>query len=143
MFSNSDRRLITNFFDRTLNARVKAMLLQRWFIIALALAIAHQVLQKILQVSIPFVDSYLDPLLFLPILLHLILLERRYVFGKGSDYTFSWPQIIMVSVLISVVCEVLFPRWSPSFTADYKDTVCYFIGGIVFGIFFNSHPYER
>src|SRR5690606_889639 len=138
MFSNSYRHHVTRFLDRTMNAGVKAMLVQGWFLVALALAIAHQVLQKILQVSIPFVDSYLDPLLFLPILLHLILLERRYLFGKGPSYILSWSQMFAVFVLISVVCEVLFPRWSSSFIADYKDVICYLIGGILFGIFLNS-----
>lgn len=121
-----------------MSAGMKAMLLRPWFIAAVGLAVTHQVLQKILDIHVPIVDSYLDPLLFLPILLQLILLEQRYVFAKGSHYVLSWFQIVGVVLLVCIVCESLFPLWSPSFTADYIDAICYLIGGVVFGVFFNS-----
>lgn len=69
---------------------IGTMLLRPWFLGAVGLALIHQILQEILGVHVPIVDSYLDPLLFLPILLQLILLERRFVFGKGSQYVLSW-----------------------------------------------------
>ncbi|HUH19662.1 hypothetical protein [Albibacterium sp.] len=116
---------------------VGVMLLQPWFLGALMLVLIHQVSQKILGVNIPLADSFLDPILFLPILLQLILLELRFLIGKGPRYVLSWFQISIITVFVSVVCEILFPQWSSSFTADYKDVICYLVGGMVFGIFFN------
>lgn len=116
---------------------IETMLLRPWFLGAVGLALIHQILQKILGVHVPIVDSYLDPLLFLPILLQLILLERRFVFGKDSQYVLSWYHIFGVVVLVSVLVELLFPVWSPLFTADYRDVICYLIGGTAFGVFFN------
>src|SRR5690554_5620546 len=113
------------------------MLLQPWFIGALMLVLIHQVFQKILGINIALVDSFLDPILFLPILLQFILLERRFIIGKGPRYVLSWFQILTITVFVSFVCEILFPQWSSSFTVDYKDVICYLIGGVIFGIFFN------
>jgi hypothetical protein len=114
------------------------MLLKPWFMVALMLLLMHQISQKILKIKIVLADSFLDPLLFLPILLHLILLERRFIIGKGQYYVLSWFRILTITAFVSVVCEILFPHWSSSFTADYKDVICYLAGGVIFGIFFNS-----
>ena len=117
---------------------LRAMLLQPWFIGALTLALFHQLIQKGLNINLPLIDSYLDPLLFLPILLHLILFERRYLFGKGPTYVFSWAQILLIVALIAVLCEYYFPRWNDAFTADYLDAIFYLIGGVFFGVFCNK-----
>jgi len=123
---------------RIMKAGLRTMLFEPWFIGAVTLTLFHQLLQIGLGFNIPILDSYLDPLLFLPVLLHLILLERRFLFGKGPTYVFSWTQIIMIVALIAVLCEYYFPRWNVAFTADYLDIVCYLIGGTFFGIFFNT-----
>lgn len=113
------------------------MFLRPWFIVILTTALTHQVLQKIFSFNILVIDSYLDPFLFMPILLHLILFERRYIFGKGASYRLPWYQILTIILFVSIVSELLFPRWSAEFTADYIDVIVYFIGGIVFGVFWN------
>src|SRR5690606_16759880 len=140
MFPNPSRAFVTCFPNRIMRTGVKTMLLQPWFMSVLILATMHQFLQKILGINIQLVDSFLDPLLFLPILLQLVLLERRFVFGKGTQYVLSWFQILTVTVFVSVVCELLFPQWNPAFTADYIDVICYLLGGVIFGVFFNSSP---
>ena len=138
MLPNPSRTFVISFPNCIMKIGVKTMLLQPWFMSALILTITHQVLQKILEINIQIIDSFLDPLLFLPILLQLILLERRFVFGKGPRYILSWFQILTVTVFVSIVCELLFPRWNPAFTADYIDVICYLFGGVIFGVFFNS-----
>lgn len=116
---------------------MREMFLRPWFIVILTIALTHQVLQKIFSFNILVIDSYLDPFLFMPILLHLILFERRYIFGKGASYRLPWYQILTIILFVSIVSELLFPRWSAEFTADYIDVIVYFIGGIVFGVFWN------
>lgn len=138
MLPNPCGAFISYFLNRIMKTGVKTMLLQPWFMGALILTTTHQVLQKILGINMQLVDSFLDPLLFLPILLQLILLERRFVFGKGARYVLSWFQILTITVFVSIVCELLFPRWSPAFTPDCIDVICYMLGGVIFGVFFNS-----
>lgn len=118
------------------------MLVKPEFIIMLLLVLVHQVTQKILKLSFPRLDSYFDPLLFLPILLYLILWERRYWFGKGPHYVLSWLQIATIFVFVSIVAEYFFPRWSNDFTSDYLDVLCYAIGAVLFGVFLNR-PYLK
>ena len=137
MFADSSRPSSSRFSYCAMKTGVKAMLVKPWFVGATTLALFHQLLQKVWNLNLSLIDSYLDPLLFMPILLHLILLERRYLFGKGSAYVFSWTQILTIIALIAVLCEYFFPRWNASFTADYIDVLCYLLGGILFGVLFN------
>lgn len=113
------------------------MLLKPWFIAFLFIFLTHQILQKGLGINIQFIDSYLDPLLFLPILLHLVLWERRVLFGLDSLHVLSWQGILTITALVSVLAEYFFPLWSANFTRDYWDVLCYFIGGVFFGAFLN------
>ena len=125
-------------FDCIVKSACNNMLIRPWFICAIILAITHQFTQKVLDIQISMFDSFLDPLLFIPILLHLILWEQRFMFGKGPYYVLSGTQIISILVLVSVLCEYGFPRWSGAFTSDYLDIVCYSAGAFIFGNWLNS-----
>lgn len=113
------------------------MLIHPWFVGMLILLAVHQIMQKALDLNVPILDSFLDPLLFMPILLHLILWEQRFLFKKGSNYVLSWRQIVFILVFVTVFCEYFFPRWSDNFTMDYWDIFCYTIGALLFWLFFN------
>lgn len=98
---------------------------QLLFVLAVVLFLIHQFLQKILNVPIPVVDNYLDPLLMMPILLTCVDWERRVLFKKPSLSIF---EIILWTMVISVMTEYFFPRWSHRFTQDGKDVLCYLTG---------------
>lgn len=117
-------------------------ILRSWFIILLMVAFMHQFTEKLLHIPIPVIDSYLDPLLFMPILLHLLLWERRLLFKKGDTFTFSNLQLVLLFIAISYITEYLFPIWKPQFTADIWDVVCYTLGTIYFHIYHNV-PYQK
>lgn len=114
------------------------MLARPWFLSALIVAGVHQGMQKLLNWHIPILDAYLDPLLFMPILLYLILWERRFFFKKGTQYVLPWSQMLAIFALVSILCEFFFPRWSTRFTMDYWDVLCYFLGMLLFGFVFNK-----
>ncbi|MBL7706725.1 MAG: hypothetical protein JNM21_14360 [Taibaiella sp.] len=113
-----------------------------WFAGMLLLVLLHQFLEKWLEIRIPVIDNYLDPLLLMPILLHLMLWERRILFKKDLHYVFSLFEVIVLFIVVSFVAEYLFPRWSMGFTADGWDVVCYACGTLIFYFFFNV-PYEQ
>ena len=105
------------------------------------LFIAHQISQKILGWNFAILDSYLDPLLCLPIFMGLMLAERRFFLKKVSHnntYTFSFLETIVIAVVLSIVFEEGFPRWSDQFTKDYLDYFFYFVGVLFFYFFINS-----
>lgn len=102
------------------------------FVICVVLFVAHQISQKVLGISIPLADSYLDNLVTPPILLTLIVVERRILFKRGPGYTLNIMETTMGTVLIALISEVLFPYLSNEFTADLLDVLFYILGSILF-----------
>lgn len=141
MFASTDWVNAHCIFDRPVRSEVNHMLFRPWFIGVLLLFSMHQIMQKVLGINMLLLDSFLDPLLFMPILLHLMLWERRFLFGKGSHYILSRQRIVCIWLFVSVLCELLFPYWSDRFTMDYWDVLCYGIGALLFRIYLNK-PYE-
>ncbi len=50
-----------------------------WFLVCVIIFTAHQFLQKTGFVNISLIDNYLDPLLAMPLLLQLNVLEKRFL----------------------------------------------------------------
>lgn len=104
------------------------------------LFIGHQFLQKILDWNFTILDSYLDPLLCLPIFMGMMLFERRFFLKKikhNTVYTFSILETIVIATTLSIIFEEGFPRWSDQFTKDYFDYIFYFVGALFFYFFIN------
>lgn len=112
-----------------------------WFIIALFLFVAHQIAQKLLNINLPILDSYLDPILLMPLLLHALLWERRLLFGFDDQHILSKKYIFLVWIIVSILAEFIFPSWNKGFTKDPIDILLYLIGSLIFMKFFN-HPTE-
>ncbi len=109
-----------------------------YFCIFMIIFLIHQITQKVLGISFPLLDNYLDPLLFMPIILNFILWERRYLFKKGSDYTLPIPHVLILWICLSILTEYFFPRWNSGFTADILDVCCYGLGTLFFLLFMNK-----
>jgi len=73
----------------------------------------------------------------MPIILGIILWERKFIFKQKSTYTFSLIEIIIITILLSILFEEGFPRWSNAFTKDYFDYVFYFVGALLFYVHHN------
>ncbi len=104
------------------------ILLKPWFLLFVFVGLAHQFLQKVLELNLPIADAYLDPLLLLPIVLQLMLWERRVIFRAPPDYELEWWRVAALFLIVSVVAEIAFPLLSNKFTADPYDVVCYGLG---------------
>lgn len=100
-----------------------------WFACCIC-AILHQIVQYILKVHVPFVDGYLDPFLFYPVVLGAILLERKWWFGK--HYILSRKQILIYFIILTIIVEVIFPYLDSRFIFDYWDIIPYFLGVLFF-----------
>lgn len=109
------------------------------FVCCLALFSLHQYFQKIVNVNIPVIDNYLDPLLFMPILLMLLKWERQLIF-KSSQKSFPLTDVISYFLIVSVVCEFLLPQWSDTMIGDPWDVVCYGVGSFIFVFINNKTP---
>jgi hypothetical protein len=102
-----------------------------WWIICVLLALAHQVLEKLLAINIVFIDNYLDPFLFMPIVLHLITLERQYLWRKKQFYL-NYIEILLLLITIIFISELLFPYLDPRFIFDLFDILAYILGTCIY-----------
>jgi len=128
-----------------------------FWLVCVILFTLHQVAQKSLGWNFWWADNYLDPLLGIPILLGLVLAERRFFIKKflanrnasptknstntrhNKLYTFSIFEISVVVVALSIIFEEGFPRWVEGFTKDYFDYLAYFVGALLFYFFINKN----
>lgn len=112
------------------------------FIICSVLFIIHQVLIIYFDVRMPMVDSYLDNLLAMPIILTLLLVERKYIFRWKNYERLSFVEVVAATVFIIIVAEVVFPLLSNDFTTDWWDVAFFFSGAILFHVTINQRATE-
>ncbi len=98
-------------------------------IIILILGISHQLMQKIYNVSMPFIDSYLDDLLAVPFFSSVILMIENPIVYRTYFRKHSLFQLFSILITITVLFEFIFPRIG-NYTFDYWDILCYFLGFI-------------
>lgn len=104
------------------------------FIICSILFAVHQLLQYGLKIRIPLADAYLDDLLAMPIILTLLVEERRRIFRKGAQYQLPPLELALTTLYISVISELIFPIFSPRFTFDPLDFAFFFAGTAIYSL---------
>lgn len=107
-----------------MNLRRKSDIL---FILCLLIFLIHQFVERILKVEVALLDNYLDPLLAMPVILHLITLERR-ILTRNQGYRMPWVHIVLYFIIVSVIVEIVFPMFNPKLIGDPMDVVLYAIG---------------
>lgn len=101
------------------------------FALCVLLFLLHQILQHALGIKLPFIDSYLDPLLMMPVLLHLVVLERRMVFRRHA-HRMPPDHILGYTILVALISEVAFPALSNLHTGHPLDVIVYAMGALVY-----------
>lgn len=101
------------------------------FAVCAALFTLHQIIEKIAGIHVEILDSYLDPLLIMPILLTLLSWERALVI-KDKSYRLPWQLTMLYFVVVSILGEVVLPNVSDRMTADPYDVACYALGTILY-----------
>lgn len=109
------------------------------FIICLLIFILHQVSQYIFKIQIPFLNNYLDNFLAMPIILTLLLAEKKYIY-KQKDQKLNLSFVILATIYVALVTEWLFPLLSDRFTTDWTDLIFYALGCFFYYLFMNSIP---
>ena len=110
------------------------------FVISCILFGAHQALQKLFHISLPFLDLYLDNLLAMPIILTLLLAERRFLFKRGKQYRLPVLDVVIATIYIIFIAEVIFPLLSERFATEWWDVLFYVLGSILFLLTINRLP---
>lgn len=91
----------------------------------------HQLLQFSLTIHIDFLDAYIDPLCLGAIMPHFILIEHRLFYKK---FHITCLELVVISLILSVFSEIVFPWLSASFIADWKDVIAIASGAVWFAL---------
>lgn len=108
-----------------------------WSWIIAILFVAHQLLQYILHLPIPYVDSYFDPFACAVIGLTVFQWERVHLW-RSQQRQLSLTEIVMVTAVLALISEEVFPRLSNEFYRDSWDYAALTLGGAYFYLFINS-----
>ncbi|GAA5039008.1 hypothetical protein GCM10011506_37610 [Marivirga lumbricoides] len=95
-------------------------------------------------IFIPYVHSYLDDLLCLPIVLGLTTQFLQWIHPARRFYYLSHNHIIISIVFFSLVFEILYPFMFPlNYTADIIDILFYALGGYLYYSFVSLKTKNR
>ena len=106
----------------------------RIFSLLLLLFLAHQIAQY-LNFKNDFLDAYLDPFLFFPLVMFL---ATRWNQLYNKSYQVSWFVAIGSLIIMSLLFEVIFPIVDNRFDSDIYDLIAYAAGIILFMIKLNN-----
>jgi hypothetical protein len=106
--------------------------LNPYFLTAILLFWVNQFVEKVLNLYLPWVHAYLDDLLAMPVVLGITLQIYRWIHPKKEKFVFTNWQIFIGFAYFSFLFEILIPKWSTNFTADFRDVICYGLGAIIF-----------
>jgi hypothetical protein len=112
------------------------------FIICSLLFILHQLMQKVLDMHYPLIDRYLDNLLAMPIILTLLLVERRFLFRRKT-YRLTVLEVVLATLFVILVAEIAFPLFSEDFTTDWWDVLFYALGSLLFYFTINKRTSQN
>ncbi|MCB0707117.1 MAG: hypothetical protein KDC34_17495 [Saprospiraceae bacterium] len=107
------------------------------FIVILLLFVGHQVLQKGLGIHLDLLDSYLDPMLGMVLLLEAWRWEQKFLFQK----TIKPLEVFVLCALSAGFFEFVLPIYHGGFTKDPADLIFYGLGGLIFLRFLNP-PFQ-
>ncbi|WP_367389593.1 hypothetical protein [Lewinella sp. LCG006] len=101
------------------------------FAIALigVIALVHQYSQKILHLSVPWMNAYLDDILCMPLFLAIWQWEKQ-LFWK--TLYLRKKEIAFFTCFIFILFEGILPHYSMLFTADWRDGLAYCCGSSIF-----------
>jgi hypothetical protein len=103
------------------------------FFLLTLLFLLHQLIQKGLELNLPFIDSYFDPFCFIALSLPLVQLERQILFKQEK---LSKVEAFLVFLILALISEFLLPLLSVQFVYDPLDFLAMSLGYVWF-IFFD------
>ncbi|GMQ27702.1 hypothetical protein Aconfl_03440 [Algoriphagus confluentis] len=103
-----------------------------YFFIPVVFFAGNQVLEKGFGIFIPWIHSYLDDLLALPVILGITLQIYRWIHPMRETFRLKKEHVFVAFLYVSLVFEGILPWYSDHYVRDYWDILCYGIGSFVF-----------
>lgn len=101
------------------------------FILLTLIFLAYKLIETIYP-AIPFLHTYLEDLVAIPLILKTALIIVQGIIGRKKTIEISASEILIITGLFSVYYELLLPTFNEQFYSDPLDVICYFIGALFF-----------
>ncbi|MFZ4860591.1 hypothetical protein ACL9RF_00215 [Sphingobacterium sp. Mn56C] len=88
---------------------------------------------------IPWLNNWLTDFVFVPLILHFMLIVALTIAGNRFRFRFPLVQIMVVCLYVAIGFEYIAPKYTSYNTADWGDVLAYFLGGIAF--YYIHQPY--
>ena len=92
----------------------------------------NQVLEKHFGVFIPYIHSYLDDILAMPVILGITLQVYRLIHPLQELFRLKKEHVFVAFLYVSVVFEGILPFFAPHYVRDFRDIFCYGLGSLIF-----------
>lgn len=92
----------------------------------------NQILERVFHLHLPYVHAYLDDLLCMPVVLGISMQMMQYLRTSKSFYYLSKAHVVLAFGYISFMFEIVLPAFSPTYTSDPWDVLCYAAGSWAF-----------
>ncbi|NHE56962.1 magnesium citrate secondary transporter [Cyclobacterium plantarum] len=110
-----------------------------YFLLPALLFWVNQYLERIQAIFIPYLYSYFDDLMAMPVVLGTTLQIYRWIHPLKNGFVFTPVQVMVGLVYFSILFEGLLPIWSSTYTRDFWDVGCYLIGTVYFYFLINRN----
>jgi hypothetical protein len=82
--------------------------------------------------AIPFLHTYLEDLLAIPLILKTAMIIIQGTIERKKTIEISAWEILIITGLFSVYYELILPAFNDQFYSDPLDVICYYIGALFF-----------
>ena len=108
----------------------------------IGLFLGHQLVEKGLDIHFFLLDAYLDDILCIPLFFYLWNWEKAFLLGV-PHYKIARAESAIITILLALLFEFLFPVWSSHFTYDVLDFFAYGLGYFLYWILENNYPIKK
>ncbi|SMG34824.1 hypothetical protein SAMN05661096_02260 [Marivirga sericea] len=100
---------------------------------SILLFLAHQIIEKVFNYSVPILHAYLDDLLCIPIVLGIGTQIIQWIHPIKDFYYLDKNVVITTTLFFTILFEAILPLINLElYTADWIDILMYGIGGTLF-----------
>lgn len=81
---------------------------------------------------IPLLNNWLTDFLFVPAVAHIALTLTQQLFLRNPAYRYPLHFLLLAALYVSIVFEIVLPRYYSFTTGDPVDVICYFAGALFY-----------
>ncbi len=117
-------------------------LLNRWFIACCIIWLIITITRR-LGHPVPLINGYINDVAAIPVIANLGLWFQRVYIVKTDYYILGLKHIVLIVMYVTIVFEIILPRISKIYTADWIDALLYIVGGLFFYLVMNKPVVEQ